>query len=354
MIKLLYNSMIMDTFYKERLEWWNLLKEEWQELFRQIFDIESVPKQEDFDKLFQAEEFYYNLGGSSDDDLPAVNSLEPLEKLTNLKFLTFKQANVETFQPLRNLKKLVQLDVEENPATDIEYLAELTNLEELAIWGDFASLKPLSSLTKLSTLICDGSVKNPQELQLFPKLKILSCGYTDTILDLSFVKVMENLESLSVRVSSLSDISELTNIHKLKELDIYKSKVTDLGPLSKLPLTFLNIQDTPVENLTPLQNLSTLEELNMNFTNVKTLDALRNLHKLKKLITGPGIMDLQSLKSLSQLEYLQINIDATLENFEIVNGLQSLKTLIWYNSHLSEEKKTLFKTNHLNCKSNFF
>jgi len=77
-----------------------------------------------------------------------------------------------------------------------------------------------------------------------------------SLIDLSTLEGLEDVEWLDVRGTNVSDLSPLTKSKKLMALSIDDTKVTDLSPISKLPkLEYLTFSNTQVIDLNPLLGL---------------------------------------------------------------------------------------------------
>lgn len=90
------------------------------------------------------------------------------------------------------------------------------------------------------------------------------------------------INNYEVNVTSLDDISKLTN---LKSLSIWKIHIENLDFLENLKnITSLEIWFGELEDISKLKNLVNLEELILCSNKIEDISALINLKKLKKLI----------------------------------------------------------------------
>lgn len=122
---------------------------------------------------------------------------------------------------------------------------------------------------------------------------------------------------------ALEGISDLTCLEYLdfSKLD-NKRDVDNLSPLTSLTnLKELDLGWTNVDDLSPLSNLDNLESLNLEFVFVN-LGPLEGMTSLKTLnLRGNVNDDLSPLKSLTSLENLNLNFQSSEECDEIISAL---------------------------------
>jgi hypothetical protein len=119
--------------------------------------------------------------------------------------------------------------------------------------GSVQNLSPLAELTKLRFLyILDTEVRRGGLLPLAN---------------------LTNLEVLSFKRSTVSDIAPLAGLRNLKSLKLHSTQVRNLTPLASLRnLRELNLAKTPVSDIFPLAGLANLQSLNISNTQVGEAD----------------------------------------------------------------------------------
>lgn len=146
------------------------------------------------------------------------------------------------------------------------------------------SVEPLATLTQLDTLY----------------LK------QDGIRDISPLKGLVNLEQLDVSGNyEIRDISAVTDMKKLKTLDISINSVSDLDPVSGLSkLERLNAGNNGIQTLPDLSGLTSLTALDLSGNQITDVSALAALGQLKELnLSGnDGLTDVKALAGLKHLE----------------------------------------------------
>ena len=117
--------------------------------------------------------------------------------------------------------------------------------------------------------------------------------------------------------SNVSDVSELARWENLQSLNLEETGVTDISPLAKLRLVSLNLKKTPVGSLEPIRGMTSLEglylsrvecdlspvaslpnltHLDLSFTTIPDLSLVAGLSKLVKLdLWGCTVTDLGPL-----------------------------------------------------------
>ncbi len=199
---------------------------------------------------------------SDDIDIRYENGYEGLSALKGLKKLETRKSLAEC-----NLKGL-----------KLESLsASIYSLEDAAAAVDDPSL--------IRELGIDSSIESMQGLELFP-----------------------NVEKLSIYASSLSDISEVTTMPKLKSLTLENAdQLNDFAVFAS------------IENL---------EELIIESENIKALNFVSRMPKLKSLGIADGeLLDLDGVETLADLEKLSVTDCGELKNMKAVEGLTGLKEL---------------------------
>ena len=95
----------------------------------------------------------------------------------------------------------------------------------------------------------------------------------------------ENVTSISLYGTQVSDLTPLAGLKNLRDLDLNETKVSDLSPLAGLKqLRWLHLDGTKVNNLSPLALLKNLEILTLDGTEVRDLSPLEGMKNLEVLI----------------------------------------------------------------------
>lgn len=221
-----------------------------------------------------------------------IQDLTPLEKLP-LTALALCENRITDLSPLKGLTSLETLYLSGNPITDAEVLSGLTGLRLLNLGGNwdavmvlenFDFLAPLSLWELgLSRAIPEDRDWSPLETQAgLDTLQL--CGPPEEAL--AVVNRLENLRSIHIVNYPSPDLTPLSGLKKLEILSLFSaldsldgiggmenlrtlalgnSAVTDLTPLLETPrLDWLHLNNVPVTDFTPLAGLHMLKHVQVN------------------------------------------------------------------------------------------
>ncbi len=151
-------------------------------------------------------------------------------------------------------------------------------------------------------------------LQFFFGLKNLSLSYITS-------------ETSSNR-NKIKDISALSKLSGLTQLDLTANEITDIGALSGLSnLTSLQLAVNKISDITSLKGHINLRNLALNKNNISDISMLKGLENLQILgITDNSITDISPLRDLKNLQYLFMN-DNNISDISALSGLANLKSL---------------------------
>ncbi|WP_437203690.1 leucine-rich repeat domain-containing protein [Planctomicrobium sp. SH664] len=230
-----------------------------------------------------------------------VTSLEPLRGQP-LKVIDLSETKVTDLAPLQGMS-LQKIAFAGCPIAEISPL-NFTTLEFVdASRTQVRDLTPLASAAKLSELYLEGGVvEDLSPLKKVPvrKLWLNQCPVTD--LSPLAGKRLEELNLCQAKIKQLDDLQTA----QIGTLWLRETAVTDLAPLAGTSLVSLDIQGTPVTDLSPLRSLKSLERLNLAGSAVTDLTPLAEL-RLSRLIFSPdrithGIDAIRSMPSLREID----------------------------------------------------
>ena len=192
--------------------------------------------------------------------------------------------------------------------TDLSDLAQMTNLEELALCNqrieDISGLKdlPLKELYLSKNMITDFSV-------------------IQSLIDLDILCILEN---------PAVDLSPLRDCGNISQLNIQGMHLTDIDFLKNMNLNYLDMNNAEVENgifepLTEMKNLDTLCMCNVNEAAAETLSKMSTLKSLVMWGGETSLEDLKPLKGMDELESLAFT--APISSLEGIEQFPSLNFL---------------------------
>ncbi|HEU4470793.1 MAG TPA: hypothetical protein VFR58_06920 [Flavisolibacter sp.] len=165
----------------------------------------------------------------------------------NLEELTLHNPSKEQVCAARKLTNIKRLRVSFFKTDDIEFIGELTNLEELILEyvSGFSDLTPLKKLTKLKSLLCENlrGVSNFDGLKGIKSLRYLhidgTLDWKQPIESFNFLTELENLEVLALGfITNKSDYPALLPILALKKL---KKFMTGMSTVAAREFAFLEV-----------------------------------------------------------------------------------------------------------------
>lgn len=274
-----------------------------------------------------------NLVGNVYGDQPEkMSGLSELQHLTTLKMIN---AHLTTIPKINPLSQLTTLDLSGNKITDINVLSEFKHLTYLGLSSNAISdWHAIANLDQLTQLLVGNNPKiNLYTLNQLPNLKkvnLSQIGLTNQDIKLLAQK-MPNITALAIdfngNVSDLTPISHLTN---LTDLDFSKNAVTDVTPLKTLiNLTNLNLSNNQVSNVTPLQHLKQLSSLTLLRNRILDLSPLNGLQNLAYLNAKSQLVYAAPIKfsghqAQNQVTLAVKDIDGTIIPLEYQSGLSPI------------------------------
>lgn len=175
------------------------------------------------------------------------NHWEQIFDCPNLEELTLHDPSKEQVQAIRRLTNIKRLRVTFFRATDIEFIGDLENLEELILEyvSGFSDLSPLRKLTKLKSVHFENlrRVSNFDGLIGINSLRYLhidgTLDWSQPINNFTFLEGLENLEVLGLGfIVYKSDYPALLPILKLKK---FKRLKAGMATLSTKEFAFLEV-----------------------------------------------------------------------------------------------------------------
>ena len=176
----------------------------------------------------------------------------------------------------------------------------------------------------------------PNILQLIPETLppnlqslILAGDWQDSwkISDLSPLTHLENLQDLNLRFLKIDDLTPLNTLHSLRVLNLEGNQVQDISALDALKdLTTLHLWRNQIHNISPLANLTSLQVLLLYQNQIKDISPLAELKGVKELSLGNNqIEDISPLNQLTELTKLDLRKNSFSEIS--LHGLEKLKEI---------------------------
>ena len=276
-------------------------------------------------------------------------NISVLKELTGLKEVYLVSNGISDLQPLAELTGLTRLNLDDNKISDVSPLANLTNLKWLKLTNNpIADFSPLVELSQNTNIIA-GSVNIPD--------RDLRAAIAETLgkSDTAIVPItLQEMGTLTTLRASNKDIKDLTGLEyainlenffvSMTEAEAIESTLSDLSPLAGLTkLRRLSIPGKMISDLSPLSGLVNLAELQLFVTNVSNLSPLAGLTNLKSLLFNHApVSDLSPIAELTGLESLRFfyaespSREGLNPSLEPLKGLVGLKILSAARSRITD------------------
>ena len=222
-------------------------------------------------------------------DMTTISSLEGIQYLTNLQFLSIDSSSISDLSPVTN-SSLKELNCNSSKVTSVD-LTRYPNLEVFTCPNTSISSLDVSKNEKLYMLFAYNTPISKLDVTNNPNLKQLSCNKTGlTELDVTHNPQLATLDIGDTKVKTL-DVSKNPLLHRLV---CYQTEINSLNVSNNLDLKKLSCFGTNITELDVTKNTK-LTELNCSSTPIKKLDLSNNL-ELEKLSFG-GILE-QGIRGL--------------------------------------------------------
>ncbi|MBN2712534.1 MAG: hypothetical protein JXR97_08915 [Planctomycetes bacterium] len=211
-----------------------------------------------------------------------IDSLDAIDEKRRYGFIDIDHCKIKDgikFKPIY----VEQLNLFRVNIKDLGLIQDLRGVTHLQM--DCVDVKDYSSLRMLRP-----KVLLMEEVKNFDNNAL---GFIDT----------DNLTSLHISGTDVTDIGHLAGSKKLKILGISKTGVSDISALASTPIKHLYMANCKVTDLSPLKN-STLEELRLDNTEVSDLTPLVGVK-----LTALYLIGCKNIKNIpDKLEYAYITM----------------------------------------------
>ena len=242
----------------------------------------------------------------SDDIIPILekHSIESL-------YLYGPAWGCDDYSFLSRIPPLKHLCILSSSINRIDYISDQTELTQLSIYGCVKDHMTIDfrRIHHLKRLVCSGDVVNPT-LSSCTELTHFSVDELWKINTLHFEE-LTNLRELTIKNSSISDLSFLNSLQELVELSMDNCRsIQDFQAISSVQnLRWLSLRGVILRDLSFLSHMSNLRILVIDTGGVESLKPIKELINLKAVSLGGLIHDndLTPIGSLPNLSMLRIN-----------------------------------------------
>lgn len=242
---------------------------------------------------------------------------------THIPAITARGATVNFICPSGNTITFTDpnLDAAVRSALGIPSPTPLTDTDVLSLYYLGAPDNGISDLSGIENCI------NLEQLDLGQK------GSSNTISNLSYLSSLSRLYQLDIAGNQVVNLSPLAGLTGLTNLDISDNQVTDISALSGLTnLTRLFFSDNQVTDISPISSLTNLENTNFGANLVTDISPVSSLSKLQSVtFKSNQVTDITPLSSMTTLIYVSC-LRNQITDISPLSTLSNLKTLyISYN-----------------------
>ena len=213
-------------------------------------------------------------------------------------------------------------------AKDLSDLSYLTFVEDLAIDSVPAGqLQYLSSLVNLTALQIRNTAVNNDELKLIgslPKLERLTISGC-SLSTAAGLESAVNLTYLDLSQNTIRNLTPLTSMSNLQEAYLQNNAINDLTPLSSLQnLAKLDVSYNMLTTLNPVYSCGSITHLTANNNTVDALTGIEKLTMLTQLNVAKNLLeDVSPVAACTNIEQLNISENAV-SDVSMLNVLQKM------------------------------
>lgn len=239
-------------------------------------------------------------------------SFDILRHCTNLTELICHSNDVISFEPMAGLSKLKKFYVRSSAFTEesLRIVSACSSLRELGLISmHLDSLETLASLPIKILAIINTQIQQPESILL-----------------------LKDLSELRIEAMAANSYDFISNLKKLKTLDLKKVSITNVGFLKNMKLTDLKINDIPVDNQYDelIANMPSLKETDWPFAD---LSVLRGKLSFKSI--GIDLKKMQHPEALKETAITAVTLVNTTSEaetksaIEMINQYRNLSSYGW-------------------------
>lgn len=234
--------------------------------------------------------------GKTDLEVYAMKDGIPSETVTAHYICDYAPEEVTFADPVIEKMVRVEIGLPNGPIMDTD-CEGITNLNQYDLRNNGMNWEEYDAL-RVATL---------EDLKFFPNLQSLNLENIEQGIDFYPLAQCSRLYSLYLQNGELTDISFVSSMKSLQNLDVNGNNISDLSPIAKCSnLYYLDISGNPVSDLTVIKELD-LRDISLDFACLPDLSFLMNWENLEYLsLYGCGGQDLSPLTGLNHLKSLYL------------------------------------------------
>ena len=195
----------------------------------------------------------------------AVKSLKALSATTTLTKLNLSSNDIHSLAPITNLAGLKWVDASTNAITDLGEIGNLSALATLSLRNNkLTSIDALQNCSALTDLnISSNQLTNIDAVKKITNLMYLDCSY-NKLTDLPDFKKDCELVTINASNNKISSLNKLSGLKQLNNVNMdYNENISSVSPLSKChKLIEVNVYGTKVTDVSELTEQSIIVNYN--------------------------------------------------------------------------------------------
>ena len=259
-----------------------------------------------------------------------IVDLAPLARLSRLKSLNLSSNRIVDLAPLSGLLALQLLWLSHNPIVDIAPLRGLVSCLHLSVSNTrvaYVDVRGLPYFREMRSLGLAGlGIEDVSALAELPLEWLSLAG--NPISNLSPLSRLTAVRNLDLSNTGLTDIEPLAGLTNLGWLNLWNNRITDVSPLIGMDgLSTLNLAKNVVSGVGPLKGLVNLEWLDLQGNRISDVSPLWSMVDLRTLMLAENaIIDIEPLKRLVNLKRLDLQ-ENRISDVSPLSTMQGLRTL---------------------------
>ncbi len=191
---------------------------------------------------------------------------------------------------------------------------ELLSITEIYIYGDHVVADPAdfeelnNHFANNDGIIKNGGIVSLDDLSKFDNLKIMRIAF-EHITDLSPLSGLMGLEQVDLRQNPVEDLSPLASSPALRNLILFETHVSDFTSLSGcLMLEHIDAGKTYVTSPAAFRGIDSLKTLGLEYSPIQTLNGFKAFSRLEEIsLSDVADSDLSPLLELPALKRVSLN-----------------------------------------------
>ena len=226
----------------------------------------------------------------------------------------------------QNWKNRLGGDIRLYDSIPMETVGMITETDFLA---SYPAVDPVTGETVLRDKVFKNDMKElDAKLKLVTQRQRVDLSGIPEIISLEPISELSDLTWLNISETSIEDLSPIRNLNKLQVLLANSTLVNDLSALKyNITLTELEVANTTIDDLSVLSSLRNLEKLNLANTQVNRLTPVKHCPGLLSLnLSGTRIGNIGILQDLTNLKWLDIS-NTSVRDLTPVAAMKDLQSL---------------------------